>query len=522
MTTEVYINGQLIDLDDEEIVTASYGNVSFGELSKRKGVKTNKYSAPFSPRNKLIFGNAEVIGSNSTIPYSKPTIEVKISGTSVFYGFAVIEEAQNSYSIQSYALASDFYTVINNSKLTDLDTTVFNHLWIEPNITASMFNIEGYIYAFVYNGRAGSGGSIVDQVPPDALLPNMFFHSVIKLIANQAGYTLVGDVLTNSRFLNHLILCNKFPLSIIFGEQFDLSQTLPDVTQSKLWLDFANIYGLQFDIDQQAGIIRCNYIDDLIFNDPEDWTNKIDSSEKPNISYSIGYGQKSYLKFNSDDDCTEDYSKEVLISDTTLDSEVDIYTSPFFMIQDLSFATSVMPDLGQTKTFIQKDNQNFQGAWIPGTTYSPLINQSVWHNGTYYKCKLSSTGNEPPNGTYWDAVELSTIWTIKNRPMYGYLVTDPSSIVSVLFSSGSEIITKVVQNTSLDWDTTYTNHYRVFSRIINKTKKVKQLVKLSYADINQIDFTKAKKINNELFIVEDITQFKLNRNDSTLVNFIRL
>lgn len=520
MTTEVFINGSLIDINDEEIVAASYGNISFGEFNKRKGVKTNQWNAPFSPRNKLILGNSEVIGSNSLIPYRRASIEVKISGTQVFYGFAVIDESQSSYSIQSYALASDFYTVINNRKLTDLDTTEFNHLWIEPIIQASMFNTEGYIYAFVYNGRAGEGGSIVDNVGVDALLPNMFFHSIIKLIAEQAGYTLVGDVLTSSRFLNHLILCNKFPLPIMFGEEFDLSQTLPDINQSKLWLDFANIYGLQFDIDQQEGVIRCNYIDDIIFNEPEDWTNKVDNTDDPTISYSLEYSQKSYLRFNSDDVCTNDFNKEVLIDDETLDSEVDIYKSPFFLIQDIAF--SAMPNLGNTHTFTQKDNQNFRGAWLPGTTYSPDIFQSVWHNGTYYKCKLSSTGNEPPNATYWEIVSESTIWTIKSRPMYGYLVTDPSSIVYVLYSTGSEQVTKVVQYTSLDWGNSYSLHYKVFDRIKNKTKKVKQLIKLSYSDINQLDFTKAKQIGKELFIVEDITQFKLNRNDSTIVNLIRL
>ncbi len=74
----------------------------------------------------------------------------------------------------------------------------------------------------------------------------------------------------------------------------------------------------------------------------------------------------------------------------------------------------------------------------------------------------------------------------------------------------------------MDWDTSYHNHYRVFDRIKTKTKKVKALVRLNYSDVNQLDFTRSKKVDNELFIVEDITQFKMNRKDSTLVNFIRL
>ncbi len=525
MTTEVFINGSLIDINNDEIVTASYGNISFGELNKRKGVKTNQWSAPFSPRNKLILGSPEVIGSNSLIPYRKPSIEVKVSGTSVFYGFAVIEESENSYSIQSYALASDFYTLINNRKLNELDTTELNHLWYDGNVYSSFTNTEGFIYAFVYNGRAGSGGSIADAVPIDALLPHMFFHTVIKMIANQAGYTLIGDILTDSRYLNHLMLCNKLPLPIMFGGTWDLAQTFPEINQSKVWLDFANIYGLQFDIDQQAGIIRCNYIDDIIFNEPEDWTNKVDSTEKPTISYSLGYGQKSYVRFNSDDDCSNDYAKEIIIDDETLEQEADVYKSDFFMIQNLELSFNPMPLMGQSKTFIEKDKNVFVGAWLIGTSYGMLDfrDTSVWHNGTYYKLKANSTGNEPPNSTYWEIVNLSDIWTTKSRPMYGFLATNPSSVVYVLFSDGTNTqITKIVQNNMLDWEESYTRHYRVFNRIINKTKRLKHSFRLNYSDINQLDFTKAKKIGSELFVLEDVTQFKLNKNDSTICNLIRL
>jgi hypothetical protein len=106
--------------------------------------------------------------------------------------------------------------------------------------------------------------------------------------------------------------------------------------------------------------------------------------------------------------------------------------------------------------------------------------------------------------------------------MYGFLSVDPSSLVNVNFPDGVQQITRIVTTESLDWTNSYNLHYRVFDRIKNKTKRLKLLVKLSYSDINQLDFTKAKKIDNELFILEDVTQFKLNRKDSTICNFIRL
>src|SRR5687768_11806616 len=110
MITEVYINGNLIDIDDEETVAASYGNITFGEFSKRKGVKTNTWSAPFSPRNKAVYESCEVVGSFSIMPYRKATIEVYVFGVLVFQGFSVLMESRESYRIQSFAGASDFYS----------------------------------------------------------------------------------------------------------------------------------------------------------------------------------------------------------------------------------------------------------------------------------------------------------------------------------------------------------------------------------------------------------------------------
>jgi hypothetical protein len=74
----------------------------------------------------------------------------------------------------------------------------------------------------------------------------------------------------------------------------------------------------------------------------------------------------------------------------------------------------------------------------------------------------------------------------------------------------------------MNWGYSYQHHGRVFSRIIDRSKSVEELVKLNYADVNQLDFTKAKRIDNELYFLEEIKQFKLNRKESTLVELVRI
>lgn len=523
--TEVYINDILAELEDEEVITASYGNITFGTLGKRKGVKSNTWKLPFSQQNKLIYEGSEVQGSYSTKPYRKGTVRVEIEGVIVFEGWCVLNEAKESYEVQSFGGASDFYSVVTNSKLRDLDLSEFNHVWNESNIRNSWANIEGYTYAFVEYGKNWPSFYNFDA---SYLLPQIFFHTVVKQIATDAGYTLQGEVLTNPRFLTHVIIPNVFPVPIMYGGNFVLSALLPDLLQSKVWLDFANIYGLQFDINDLTGEIYANYIDDILFNESEEWTERIDYSEKPRIKYRIDNTfQTSYLKYKADTfnpakasgDAYQDYAKSIIIDDENLPLSGDVYKSEFYLIQEA--IDSNFPDnTFTTDTYSLKGNF-FYGIWRVGDGY--VTNGIVFYQGTYYEAQQNSTGESPPSNTdFWKPIKESDNWDIKLRPMYGRVITDVGSTKIVEFATTTQQVTRIITNFQMDWDYTFEQHYRLFERIIQRTKAVESLVKLRYADVNQLDFTKAKRIDNELYVLEEVKQFKLNRNESTLVDLIRI
>jgi hypothetical protein len=524
MRTEVYINDYLIDISEEETITASYGNLSFGDWYKRKGVKSNTWKAPFSPPNKLAFESCEVEGSFSDIPYRRGVIRVELDGVIVFEGFCYIEEATEEYEILSFAGASDFYSTINKKKLTELDLSEWDHIWNEPNIRNSWNNVEGYIYAFVEYGKGNP--FYLEGLPPSFFFPQLFFHTLIKQIATDAGYTLTGDVLESDRFLKHLVLANKFPVAIQYGGDWDLTTLLPDLTQSKMWLDFANIYGLIFDINELTKEIRCNYIDDILFNDPEDWTGKIDYSKKARKKFRYtGLGQVSKFRYKYEEltpttPVYQDFAKDAIVDDHNLDPEVDVYKSEFHLIQD---ADPILDPDGRavTFTFVAKPDRGYSGIWNASRSY-PVSKGVVWYNGTYYEPIAASLGNNPSTSpTFWKVVAEKDVWDMKSRAMYGTLITDVGSEIIIAFSTPATV-TRIVSNTNMDWPYIYQHHYRVFDRIIDHTKIIEPLVKLSYADINQLDFTKAKKINNELYVLEEVKQFKLNEKESTLVTLIRI
>jgi hypothetical protein len=522
MTTEVYIDGSLVDIDEEETIAATYGNISFGQLSKRKGVKSNTYTLPFSQRNKLIYEGCEVRGSYSVKPYRRGVIEVKISGVTVFEGWCVLDQSQNGYEVQSFAGASDFYTQINNRKLVDLDLSAWDHVWNEPNIKSSWTRTEGYNYSFVEYGKEFA----FDTIPPDYLLPQIFFHTVVRQIAADAGYTLIGDVLDNPRFLAHVIIPNKFPLTVNYGGDMSLTDLLPDVTQSKVWLDFANMYGQQFDINDFTKEIRCSYIDDVLFSEPQDWTSKVDTSEERKVRYRFdSMGQNTILKYKSEtvessvNAASQDFRKTIVVDDEVLQEEATLYESQFFLVQDID--PTIPTSRVITRTFTTKAGKGFSGIWQDDLTY---VGGVVFYNGTYYE-SLQQSGNlnkvPPAEPTYWKAIAEKDVWDIKNRPMYGILEINPVLTLQVAFPT-PVTITRIVNNTNMDWSYIYQHHYRVFDRMKDRTKRVTELVKISYSDINQLAFNRSKRIDNELYYLEEVSQFKLNKKDSTYVELVRI
>lgn len=513
--TQVFINGNEIDVDQDTVVAAWYGNLSFGELSKRKGVRTNNWVAPFSNRNRGAFDGCENISSWSEVVYRRGEISVLVDGVEVFQGWCTVNEASDGYQIQCYATASDFYSQVTTKKLRALDLSAFTHVWSEAVVKNSWTNTSGYIYAFVEYGKEWPFGLI----PVDYLLPQIFFKEVVRAIAADAGYSITGDVFNNPTFQKHVIVPNSFPLPYMYGAAaVNLSLYLPDLLQSKVWLDFANIYGLQFDVDDQVKEIRCNYIDDLLFSEAEDWTSKVDSSEKKTISYRFkDYGQTSYLaykEYNEQGQQFGDYAQAISIDDTVLKEEADAYRSEFYLIANVS-----APTVWKTYSYLSK--VGFAGLWRSVSNY--FEGGFVFRNGTYYKAIQDSLNQDPATSSgYWEPAKESDIWGITSRPMYGMLEIDPSFYINVDLSTGPEIITRKITNRGLTWSELYPKYYRVFSRIIQRTKIVEILLKLNRSDINQLNFTRLKEIDGELYVLQSVDEYKLNFVDSTKATLVRL
>ena len=206
INVELYFNDELADFDNEDTIAGTYAINKLGELKSRQGYYTNTYNLPFSNRNKRIFENAELPHNLSNAPYTLFTHLVKIEGIEVFRGFAKIERSLTSYEVTGFAGNADIFALLKDKSIRDLDLSEFDHVRNDANIEASWTNTDGYIYAYLDYGKYEN---ISDNVVDSAdLYPQVYFHTLIEKIVSEAGYSMNGEVLKNSRYKNMVLPWN--------------------------------------------------------------------------------------------------------------------------------------------------------------------------------------------------------------------------------------------------------------------------------------------------------------------------
>jgi hypothetical protein len=345
---------------------------------------------------------------------------------------------------------------------------------------------------------------------------------------------------TSSVFANVFVLSFQIePQSALsYDTMVSMSDTLPDMTQSDFFIDFLNQYGLLTSCDTEKRILHLTYFDDIQYKPPVDWSNKIDDDELPEINYRFeNYAQNNTLKFASDEVpkdgnvrglITDPQEKVFTIDDDTLVKKYDAFESSFYLPANGQSFQGQIESLSP-KTFSLKqesrsqDQIRWKGIWDSAISY--LINDVVYDSGNYFIAVANSTNVNPTNddGDIWDTIDEDEIWDVSSKPIIGILVNSESNAI-VKFQSGDQAITKFVVNNNLNWSYVWDNKYVLFSRIIQRTKIVRHLMKLNYADINQLDLTKPVYLSRYgcYFYVDIIDQFKFNETDSTYVTFVRI
>jgi hypothetical protein len=133
------------------------------------------------------------------------------------------------------------------------------------------------------------------------------------------------------------------------GGPVHLDASLPDCSQADFLTLLANRFNLVFDSDPITKVVYCNLFNDLERrrNQAVDWTDKLDFSQRPALTFRLGdYAQRNIFRYS---DVPDEYkgkgiflvnaadaatgAGELLVANTTLPAKAEAYEAPVFLPQ---------------------------------------------------------------------------------------------------------------------------------------------------------------------------------------------
>ena len=129
MGLEVYINGELIELQPNINIGLTYQVGSILNLSGRSGNLSNKFTVPKTQNNTRILGTILNINAGTNIPYQRNSGKIVQNGLELFPdGLAIVESSGSSYSLTIYSGNVSFFDLIKGRNINELDWSDSNHV----------------------------------------------------------------------------------------------------------------------------------------------------------------------------------------------------------------------------------------------------------------------------------------------------------------------------------------------------------------------------------------------------------
>lgn len=213
MNTELYIDGNLLDLFDDVDINITYSVQDIENPVERKSSYSRTIEIPSSMQNDDVFGRIYMFDSwvVNFDPSIKASCIILQSGNQIFEGVAQLisvkeNGAGRTYEIGLYGETANLFKTLGDSELTDLDFSDLNHVWDSTNITDSWSNSvtsdgTSYYYPFIDYGQNFER----QNTPPASFLydvgdfyPAIYLKEYIDRIFDNAGFTYQSNFLNGA------------------------------------------------------------------------------------------------------------------------------------------------------------------------------------------------------------------------------------------------------------------------------------------------------------------------------------
>lgn len=205
--TELFINGNRVDLNDETIVL-SFGVNNLFSIESTQGVYSNTFKIPATNNNNLVFGISNNVLSASQLPYQSLPCEIYVNGLLQLIGIAQIQSASRfEYEILVVAGNGNWIDKLKDISLQSvLSSCEFTQYWNEATVTGSRSNIWSDIFIYPnidYGNLFFLAGSDVDW---NELLPAVYCKFLFKKIFGDIGYNISSDWFTNNALFQKQVI----------------------------------------------------------------------------------------------------------------------------------------------------------------------------------------------------------------------------------------------------------------------------------------------------------------------------
>ena len=142
------------DLFEDNTIVQSISIFNFENIAGRNGDFSNLFDLPLTANNSEIIQYANYINTINTAPYQKINVQFLYYDFPLKSGFFIVEEISDTIKGRFISGNSNFYNLIKEVELTDLDWSAYDHVWNYTNALASRANTTGYVYPLItYNGQ---------------------------------------------------------------------------------------------------------------------------------------------------------------------------------------------------------------------------------------------------------------------------------------------------------------------------------------------------------------------------------
>lgn len=175
----LYINGEKVDLLAGQVIAQTKEVNDIGEPQIRLSNSTNIFKLPKTSNNLRIMQFMSMPGNLSNIPYQKNECSL-YSDTGecfIYKGWARITDSGETFEVYIIDGIADFFKIIENKTLSNLDLSDLQHQKTVENIIATWTEDKPYKYILAdYNGDTGPVNTEVGVMPEvniDYLAPSV-------------------------------------------------------------------------------------------------------------------------------------------------------------------------------------------------------------------------------------------------------------------------------------------------------------------------------------------------------------